>query len=204
MALKTLPEQGERQSMDESATLAGIYHLLALAMRYPDPKTLSNDFPDTMVLLLELLSKDQEKEELVAWKNQSKDWISELQVEYTRLFITSGEGKTPAPPYASVYLDGGMLQGKTTEQISLYYKQHGFQPDNDNEPADHISSQLEFLSLLAARDRHDGNERQFLKNYFRPWFYPFYTKVLDNTRHPFYRVSVQLIDFLTKEEINGN
>ena len=204
MHLQTRSENGKSQLQEEAATLAGIYNFLALAMRYPEESVFSTDFLDTLMVLMGLLALDQEKEELATWKNKTTDYLEELQVEYTRLFINSAHGRTPAPPYASVYLDGGMLQGRTTEQIAEFYRAQGFQPETRGEPVDHISCQLQCLALLAARDRHDGAEQEFLTHYFRPWFHHFYTKVLENTRHPFYRVSVQLIDFLTKEEINGD
>lgn len=204
MERETSSTAGGKQPEEESATLAGIYNFLAQAMRYPDSHLYAADYPDTLMVLLELLHRDQEKKELAAWKAGDGDRLEELQVEYTRLFINSGQGPTPAPPYASVYLDGGMLQGGSTEQLAALYRQQGFEPDGNGEPVDHLSFQLQFLALLTARDRHDGSEEKFLADFFRPWFQLFYTKVLENTRHPFYRVSVQLIDFLTKEEINGD
>ena len=43
-------------------------------------------------------------------------------------------------------------------------------------------------------------EEVFLRTLFRPWFTRFKERCMQEVRHPFYTVSIQLIDFFTKEE----
>ena len=105
------------------------------------------------------------------------------------------------PPYASVYLDGnGALFGRTTERTRDFYRQHGYDLASEAEPADHLSLELDFLAALTAEGKHEAEEL-FLRTLFRPWFEQFQEKCMKEARHPFFQVSIRLIDFFTKEEL---
>jgi putative dimethyl sulfoxide reductase chaperone len=183
----------------EAATLSSLYSFLALTMRYPDPTFCNGLFFDALESLLESLDWQSELAEIRKWHHQTADPLDDLRTEYTRLFITAAS-RTTIPPYASVYLDGdGTLHGRTTERTRDFYRERGFDLADDTEPADHIQFELDFLAALAAEARFD-DEDLFLKTLFRPWFVRFQGKSLQEARHPFYKVSIQLIDFFTKEE----
>jgi len=185
----------------ESIILADIYQFLAFTMGYPEPELIDNPFLDAMEKMLENYEMHSEQQEIDAWRQSEKDanLSDTLQIEYTRLFINAAP-KIIAPPYASFYIDGDQnLQGKTTQKTRDYYRQYGCDITNPHEPADHIRLELEFLASLC-RDYELDAEEIFLNTLFRPWFNQFYHRIIEDQGHPFYRVSVQLIDYITKEE----
>lgn len=187
-------------SSDEEAELmSNIYGFLALTVRYPHQSFCDDQFLEAFKDLLKSLEWEEELEVIESWQKNTAAPIDDLQIAYTRLFINSSPGST-IPPYASVYRDGDRcIQGKTTEKIKDFYRACGFEVVDSTEPEDHIQHELEFLAALAGEDNRE-KEATFLSTLFRPWFIQFRTQFLAEARHPFYRVSIQLIDFFTKEE----
>ena len=186
-------------SATEAQTLSSLYAFLALTMRYPDSTFCNNLLLDTFESLLESLHWQAELKEFRQWRQQTPAFLDDLKTAYTRLFITSIPGTT-IPPYASVYLDGARtMNGRTTERTRDFYREHGYELTNETEPADHLSFELDFLAALAGEAKLDAEDR-FLRTLFRPWFERFLEKSLKEARHPFFKVSLQLIDFFTKEE----
>ena len=184
----------------ETATLSALYSLLALTMRYPEADTCNEQLFDTLESLLASLAWTEQETVIRQWRRQSPDPLDELRTEYTRLYINTASTHTTVPPYASVYLDGsGLLQGPTTERTRDFYRAHGYDLVSDSEPADHLALELDFLAALTSEGR-DEEEEVFLQTLFRPWFARFQERFMEKTRHPFYTVSIQLIDFFTKEE----
>jgi TorA maturation chaperone TorD len=168
-------------------------------MRYPEPSFCNDQLFDTTESLLDSLDWQTELSAFRQWREQTANHLDDLQIEYTRLFITAAIRKT-IPPYASVYMDGdGTLSGRTTELTRDFYRERGYDLIDETEPADHIRFELDFLSALAGEAKFD-DEELFLKTLFRPWFVRFQEKSMKEARHPFYKVSIQLIDFFTKEE----
>jgi len=153
-------------------------------MRYP-AEGVSDDLLSVVYLFLEELNWENEKEEIRNALDDSDDFLEDLQTEYTRLFINASP-HVIASPYASVNTPGeGVLYGPISEKTKDFYRSRGYEVD-DRELPDHIVNELEFLDSL-----------------FRPWFGVFKDKVCQESQHPFYRVTVQLIDFFTKEEVEN-
>ena len=199
MAAHSLPSDQGDAPATEAATFSSLYSFLALTMRYPDPAFCNEPFFDAFESLLASLDWPAELAELRTWRKKTADPLDDLRTAYTSLFITAAPGTT-IPPYASVYLDGdGSLHGRTTERTRDFYRERGFDLRSETEPADHIQFELEFLAALAGEAMFD-DEELFLQTLFRPWFVRFQEKSMQEARHPFYRVSIQLIDFFTKEE----
>ncbi|WP_169737399.1 TorD/DmsD family molecular chaperone [Desulfobulbus elongatus] len=197
--MHSLSRDQDDASATEAATLSSLYSFLALTMRYPDPAFCTEPFFDAFESLLASLDWPSELAAVRAWREWTPDPLDDLRTAYTGLFITAAPGTT-IPPYASIYLDGdGTLYGRTTERTRAFYRERGFDLTDETEPADHIRFELEFLAALAGEARFDDEER-FLQTLFRPWFVRFQEKSMQEARHPFYRVSIQLIDFFTKEE----
>ena len=189
----------EDASATQAATLSSLYSFLALTMRYPEPSFCNDQLFDTTESLLDSLDWQTELSAFRQWREQTANHLDDLQIEYTRLFITAAIRKT-IPPYASVYMDGdGTLSGRTTELTRDFYRERGYDLIDETEPADHIRFELDFLAALAGEAKFD-DEELFLKTLFRPWFVRFQEKSMKEARHPFYKVSIQLIDFFTKEE----
>ena len=183
----------------EAESLADIFAFLAMLMRYPDPSFFDNEFLDSLEALFTSLNLREKQQMVSHWRSSEEDPLLDAQLEYTRLFINAVP-HVIAPPYAAIYQDGDKtLQGKTTEKIRDFYREHGFDLVSETEPADHIQFQLEFLSCLFREEEFDAGEI-FLTTLFRPWFKKFRDIILEEEGHPYYRVSVQLIDYFTKEE----
>jgi len=186
-------------AIDEADSLADLFAFLALLMRYPDSSFFDTELLDTLVILLTRLNLEESQQELSLWRDSVDDVLLDAQLEYTRLFINAVP-HVIAPPYASVYQDGDLsLQGKTTEKIHDFYRQHGFDVIASTEPADHIRFQLEFLSCLY-RDKQFESAEIFLNTLFLPWFDKFREKVIQEMSQPLYRISVELIHYFVKEE----
>lgn len=199
MAVQSPPIEQEDVSANHAATLRSLYSVLALTVRYPAPDFMGDQLFDSLEALLSSLKWEKELDLLRNWLAGSPDPVDELRTAYTGLFITSAP-RTTIPPYASIYMDGdGTLQGRTTELTRDYYRQQGFDLADESEPADHLATELDFLAALAGEARFE-EEARFLRTLFRPWFARFYEQFMREARHPFYQVSIQLIDFFTKEE----
>jgi len=179
--------------------ISDIFRFLAQSMRYPDKQWFNNDYWAALLNLLDNLHWQEEKEELIRCKERAEDFLEEVQIEHTRLFINAIP-HVVAAPYASVHYKGdGTLYGVITEQTKKFYREKGFALANDNDLPDHIVYELEFLALLAKED--PAGQQEFLDTLFTPWFQIFKSKVLEEAHHPFYRVVVNLIDFFTREEL---
>ena len=193
------PSELETEIAPEASLLSEIYGFLALTMRYPNASFLDGQFLDAYEALLQSLDWKEAYADIHEWRAQTSDILNDLQIEYTRLFINANPGTT-IPPYASVYMDGDRsIQGKTTEKTKDFYRSCGYEVTSSTEPPDHIQHELEFLAALAGENRLE-EETLFLRSLFRPWFIRFSKNSIHEARHPFYRVSIQLIDFFTKEE----
>jgi TorA maturation chaperone TorD len=142
--------------------------------------------------------------------NEETDFGLELTREYTRLFINAIP-RVPAPPYGSVYLEESrMVYGKTTMDVLNFYRSTGFEPNfEQKELPDHISLEMEFLGILAARESRTGHmganwpghlRQEFLSRFVLPWVPSFCEHIKGNTVSPFYRALGSLTaEFLAYE-----
>lgn len=179
--------------------LSEFYLFLSLTMQYPDSGFFTDEFLDAYENLLTRLKLQEKQKSIHACRKEDENLLQTLRVEYTRLFINAVP-HVIAPPYASIYRDGDHdLQGKTTKKTRDFYRENGYDITNSSEPADHIRFELEFLAALT-RDGKFDKEEQFLKKFFRPWFTKFRDQVLAETIHPYYSVSIQLIDYFTRKD----
>lgn len=182
---------------ESSQDIATVYRFLAQCMQYPDAEWMNEEFFDVLYNLLGTLGGIDEGVEIRKAINAAEDYLEDLQVEYTRLFI-NGVPHVVAPPYGSVYLDKS-FQGTCAANTLAFYREKGFDMDEGADLPDHLIHELEFLSLLVEENDFEGEE-EFLTKLFRPWYKQFYTRVTEGAHHPYYRVVVMLIDFFTKEE----
>ena len=132
--------------------------------------------------------------------------LESFQTEYVRLFVNSREGVL-APPHASFYTEGTLF-GQASQEALTHYERFRITPDDsENEPPDHISYELEFLSFLCAMEqealdqgRHedaDGLRKaqaDFLCNLLIPWANRFCDRIVENANLAYY----QLVGAFTK------
>jgi len=180
-----------------SEDIARVYRFLAQCMQYPDAEWMNQEFLNVLYNFLGSLEAVDEGVEIKKEIDNAEDFLEDLQVEYTRLFINAAP-HVVAPPYGSVYIDKA-LQGTFAGKTLTFYRDKGFGMEEDADFPDHLTHELEFLSLLAEELDFAGEE-EFLKKLFRPWYGIFQARVTEGAHHPYYRVIVQLIDFFTKEE----
>ena len=166
-------------------------------MEYPESDWLTDEYFSGLFQLLDALGGEDKKRELQSSLSVSDDFLEDLQVEYTRLFI-NGMPHVAAPPYGSVYLDKS-LRGKYSEKVMNYYRSQGYTLAKHADLPDNIIHQLEFLSFLA-KDKNRAGEEEFISRFFLPWYTLFSAQVKKESQHPFYLVIITLIDFFTKEE----
>ena len=130
--------------------------------------------------------------------------LEELKVEYTRLFITSPY-RTPAPPYASVYLSSERrLKGEGYDQALAFYREAGFEPVEEGELADHLAYELSFMALLLEEGKLDLLGR-FLSEHFLRWYPRFLVALKQADPRPFYRALGDLVLAITnrlREEVS--
>jgi len=196
--LKDSPVPSDRIDSQQQL-LSDFYLFFSRTMHYPEDDFLSDAFLDAYENLLDKLDLTREKEQILACRTQDENLLKSLQVEYTRLFINAIP-HVIASPYASVYQKGDHdLQGALTEKTRDFYREQGFDITDTAEPADHIRLELEFLAALSKAGKID-EEQQFLQQLFRPWFTQFRDRVLEGAQHPFYTISVQLIDQFTRTD----
>jgi len=180
-------------------SMADVFRYLAQSMRYPDAEWFNDHFWSVLLSFLDELHWYEDKEELIGAKAGAADFLEDVQVEHTRLFINAVP-HVAAAPYASVHYKGdGTLYGVIAEQTKKFYRDKGFALVRENDLPDHLVYELEFLALLA-NDDPEG-QKFFLETLFTPWFEIFKSKVLEEAHHPYYRVVVNLIDFFTREEL---
>lgn len=185
------------QNSSKPDHIAAIYRFCAQSMHYPEADWFGETYRNSLNTLLEALGGNAEKQRLTDALAKSPDMLEDLQVEYTRLFI-NGVPHVAAPPYGSVYLEK-TIRGKYSEEILSFYQSLGYTLTENADLPDSLIHQLEFLSFLAEDNNREGEE-EFLSRFFLPWFPTFAARVLEEARHPFYRIIVRIIDFFTKEE----
>lgn len=186
---------------------ANIYRLLADCFRYPE---LSLE-PTLQSLPSELSSYHRTlrdgAESLAEHFKFSDSEIKNLQIEYSRLFI--GPYHLEAPPYSSVYLDKqALVMGDATQQAIEFYIQAGLNPADENkEPPDHISTELEFMYYLLFQKvmRQDYQffklSNSFLEKHLYCWVPLFAHRIIKCTKNAFYLELARLLDaFIQKEK----
>ena len=138
--------------------------------------------------------------------------VSDLELEYTRLFIGPAQH---IPPHESVHSpsDTGSLWGRTTMAVKRVIESIGveFRPGYHGIP-DHISVDLEFMQRLTEIEAEawwqDADvaarwlqiEQQFVEEHLAKWVPLFCERVLAAAEHSFYREMARLTrDFIALE-----
>lgn len=118
-----------------------------------------------------------------------------LEDEYERLFV--GPGRTPCPPYESLWrsdqpkLDQGRLLGSVGDAVVELYRDLGLTVGADaHELPEHVAVEFEALALAATGDGDEAQRvaRALLDDHLRIWLAPFCAAVQRESAHPFYSV----------------
>jgi TorA maturation chaperone TorD len=141
----------------------------------------------------------------------------DLLVAYAKLFV--GPNELLAPPYGSVYLDGGnLLMGDSTMGVIRMYEEQGLSMDSEfsNLP-DHITVELEFMYYLIfkegeALERSEWNrafdfretQRLFSDQYLKRWVRPFCDKIRLDADNEFYAILADCLSVFIEKADLGN
>jgi len=170
-----------------------VYRLLSTVYRYPLQSEVL-----TALTNFELMEGTQSllesfRELKLSVKGIKETMVENLNIEMTRLM--EGPGLTPAPPFASYYLNGKQLMGTAAQTARQTYLKWQVAPKNDSIPPDHISLELGFLAFLAkqALDTLDIQQVEilhashlFLKEQLLPWLVQFCSCIASNTAESFF------------------
>lgn len=179
----------------ESEQLSQVFSFLAQATRYPEAEWFNSDFLAVLHSFLDQLQVDAD--EFTIPVDISDQFLEDVQVDYTRLFI-NGYPKVIAPPYGSMYIDGS-LNDTTADVTRKFYRENGFDTTTIEFP-DHLTTELEFISLVYKEDIDKAEE--FIEKLFVPWFVIFRDIVLAEAKTGYVKIVIELIDFFTKKEID--
>lgn len=177
-----------------------VYRLLAACFYPPSPELFEERCLPAIADLLEDLSPDAARYARDAAYAGEQASLESLAVEHARMFI--GPFHLVAPPYGSMYLDDAKtVMGESTGKVFAFYGACGLHlADDFHELPDHIAVELEFLSVLAHRQRESsaagdlgeanrfaGLQMSFLDRFLLPWLPPFTRSILEGTESPFYQ-----------------
>lgn len=139
----------------------------------------------------------------------------ELSIEYAKLFV--GPYELKAPPYGSVYQDGGRrIWGDSTMEVAAIYKKAGLSMEDDfKEPPDHIAVELEFMHYLIYRETNASINSKiqevieflkyrelFLKKYLGAWISDFSRAIRQNSDNPFYTNLAKCTEIFIKTDMD--
>lgn len=192
-----------------------IYQALALGFGYPSEATLSQ-LKGQWGRLLEasLHWPDGVKPRFVQAARLLHGSDGEtLQTEYIRLFGPAGS----CPLHETTYGDAGGLLGKAAQlaDISGFYLAFGVQPGpGETHPEDHVSLELEFMSVLSVKEAYALAEgwqepleiarhaqRRFVQDHLGTWTHTVTERLESCGPHPFYAALGEALRRLMRAEV---
>ncbi len=192
--------------MQPSVYRANAYKILSELFKYPDKRLteLSSTIFDTFS---NLSPKFETLVNTLVTRLEHENTLKDLQIEYSRLFV--GPYQVEAAPFSSVYLDPqGLVMGESTIDAIEYYVDAGLNPNDDNkEPPDHISTELEFMYYLIFNSvvKNDTSKetisKKFLTNHLSKWTGEFAKKLLKKSKDDFYSNLGTLLNSFISEEV---
>ena len=168
------------------------------SMRKGDARQLIND-----------LACEQDLNEAVRWFTFNLDQrvdepgaIMDLRVAFARLFLGAG-GRRVAPPYVSYYRNHrGSLNHPCVAEILNTYRDYGLVPDPDwNEPADHFSLLLGFVSDMALKDVPLQTQTDFIASYLAPVVGDFASDCIEHDPDGFYAAAAGLLQTYVRHDL---
>ena len=126
------------------------------------------------------------------------DALTELAVDYARLFLVRSAHATEAPyPYESVYAsENRTVMGCARDQVLASYREEGLDKGASwNLAEDHIALELEFMQVLCKRtaeafragdeaevERLSAKQQDFLEHHLLSWT-PLFVDAMESTAH---------------------
>jgi len=165
--------------MSEQSRLAQWLSLMGQTFLKPDPRNVAipNDAPpESMVLLVDEIRRASEDPQAA-------------EIEYRRLFASASGA--PCPPWQSVWPaeegETPRLMGAPHHRALDWFREYGFEPAAENEPADHLGLLLLFYARLLASGEESARLASFRDDHLL-WAPRLLKKISAEARHPLYRV----------------
>lgn len=165
--------------MPQTQNLAQWLSLLGQAFLKSDPRKLilpEDPPPESMALLVDEIRR-------AAADPQP------AEVEYWRLFANASGA--PCPPWQSVWsADQGetpRLMGPAHHRALEWFREYGFEPAAENEPADHLGLLILFYARLLAAGEDSAQLASFHQDHLA-WAQGYLARLSAEARHPLLRV----------------
>ncbi|RME80152.1 MAG: hypothetical protein D6785_10675 [Planctomycetota bacterium] len=145
----------------------GIYRFLGAWFLYPDQEILDHIEPlvdyfrDQEDLLSELPFYLEWQNLLIRLEKEKNKPLEQFEEEYMEIFGESGDFK-PIPLMESAFLEKEGVPALLSELASLY-NQAGVEMTFSG-PSDHLTVELEFMSLLAGEEWENREEKERIRN----------------------------------------
>jgi TorA maturation chaperone TorD len=205
--LRNMPD---RSTSDLTSSRAKAYSFLAsMYLRVPTKEVIT-EFLNRPPFTIESQGMKMLNEFLSRNKFAPTELLHErLAREHLRLFGGLTYGRSPPPPYESVWRGEGKLMGKVTASVLRTYNEAGMElASGTTEPPDHIGIELSYLSYLCSRQadahrsrdstdtaRYSRMQYDFLRQHVLRWVPSFCQQIAQADTTGFYRG----IAILTKE-----
>jgi len=192
---------------EQALARPAIYQALVKGLAYPSEEFMAQAQAWQTALTEALETVDLSADQVAAALEESNGDLQALQVEHTRLFI-NGVPHVLAPPYASVYEDGGQLMGQSAARALRAYQEAGLMLSAAvHALPDHLAVELEFMFYLG-REEVEADEqgdaaqadvmRQrsvvFLNECLLPWVPAWRQHVEESARLAFYPALARLAE----------
>lgn len=150
-------QQDEASDIDWETALvrAAIYGLITRSLLYPTTDTQISVREEIAPLLRGLSSSSPQLDELIAEVLDSSDFdIEELRAAHGRVFTHIENQDCPA--HESAYSPGDVFRrADVMADVAAFYRAHGLKAGGlRRERADHITTELDFLSFLARKEAY--------------------------------------------------
>ena len=184
--------------IQQNANAADCFRLLAACFCEPEKELfIEQQVCENLATLLENFSAEAANHARKMSNCLAEVEKTVLEVDYSALFL--GPFELQAPPYGSVYLEKKReVMGKTTMEALRLYQQAGLQVE-EQEPADHIAIELEFMAFVHGREasalqsaateeasRNRDLRGKFFVRCLKPWIADFCAAIRKDSEAPFY------------------
>jgi DMSO reductase family type II enzyme chaperone len=187
---------------NETTARSGVYQVLGRLLSLPDAEShataQAGGCPEALVNAAELLAYDFDFGSCTLAADVTAE---DHQAEYLRLFeVGSGDQGPPASLLGGVYSSADRM--RSLEEVVRFYEYFGLRTSpEDPRPADHLSTELEFLQYLTFKEAASSSPRlqasfsraqqDFLDRQLTTWLPQLVEKVEAQDPSPFWLWAVQ-------------
>jgi DMSO reductase family type II enzyme chaperone len=189
---------------NETTARSGVYQVLARLLAAPDDDShaaaIGGEWPQRLTEAAELLAYPFDFGSASVPDTVNAE---DFQAEYLRLFeVGDGTNGPGAPLFGGVYGDGDRM--KRLEEVVRFYEYFGLHTSaEDPRPADHLTTEMEFMQYLAFKEAASPSPRlqasyrraqdDFLERQLTPWLPQLAERAATLEPMPFWQWAVSTI-----------